>query len=187
MDTLVSWINTLLQKRAFCQTKAKDFVGEVAPDEEGGEEFEDAEEEDEEQEEEEDPEDLDHDEVILGNSTDLVICLAKIFGDQFLPYFSQIAPHLRPYLEDSHPKNDKIMVIGCIGETIKECPSAVSVFYSDYMGILLKLAASHDSQDSGLMRNIAYAIGVLAESARSLFPQHLQECLNLLSRFFHCD
>jgi len=79
-------VNLLLDKKAFCQTKSKDFKGEV--DEEGSD-FEDNQSgEDNDSEEDDDEEDLDHDEIILGNSTDLVNALSKAFGDQFITYFS---------------------------------------------------------------------------------------------------
>lgn len=34
----------------------------------------------------EDEEDLDHDEIILGNATDVLISVSKVLGDSFLPY-----------------------------------------------------------------------------------------------------
>lgn len=78
----------MLDKKAYCQTKAKDFKGEV-DDEDETNEFEDEEDNEEDNEEDEDDEeDLDHDEIILGNTTDLIISLSKALGDQFLPYFS---------------------------------------------------------------------------------------------------
>jgi hypothetical protein len=51
--------------------------------EEGDEEFEDNEDEEKDSEEEDsdDEEDLDHDEIILGNTTDVVIALSKALGD----------------------------------------------------------------------------------------------------------
>ena len=33
-----------------------------------------------------DSEDLDHDELILGNATDLIVALSKCLQDSFLPY-----------------------------------------------------------------------------------------------------
>lgn len=68
----------LLDKKAFCQSKAKDFKGEV--EDEDNDEFQDDEEQDDE-EDEEDEDDLDHDEIILGNTTDVIIALSKALGD----------------------------------------------------------------------------------------------------------
>ena len=47
-----------------------------------GEDEEEAFEDDEEEEEEEEnEEDLDHDEIILGNTTDVIIAMSKVLGD----------------------------------------------------------------------------------------------------------
>jgi hypothetical protein len=44
------------------------------------------------EEEEEDEEDLDHDEIILGNATDVLISVSKALGDSFLPYLAKVGP-----------------------------------------------------------------------------------------------
>lgn len=47
-------------------------------------------EEDEEEEEDDDDEDIDHDEIILGNTTDVIISLSRALGDQFMQYLGRI-------------------------------------------------------------------------------------------------
>lgn len=149
----------MLEKKAFCQTKTTD--DEDIGDNDDKKEYEDDEEVPDDD-EDDDEEDIDHDEIILGNTTDLIISLSKALGDQFLPYLAQIAPILVKYLDDSHPKSDKVMVIGCLAETFNSCPAAISVYLNDFMTVLLKNCTS---KDSGLNRNCSYAIGVLAEYA----------------------
>jgi hypothetical protein len=78
------------------------------------------------------------------------------------------------YLGDSHPKSDKIMIIGCLAETFNSCNAAILVYYNDFMQIIFKNATSNDS---GLNRNIAYAIGIVAEHGKALFPNHINNCL----------
>ena len=90
-------------------------------------------EKEEDDEEEEDEEDLDHDEIILGNTTDLIIDLSKCFGDQFLPYLTVLGPSLVRYLDESHPKSDIIMVIGCLAETFNQCKAAIPVYFNDFI------------------------------------------------------
>lgn len=85
-----------------------------------------------------------------------------------------MAPSLVKYLDDSHPKRDKVMVIGCLAETFNSCPAAISVYLNDFMGIILKNCTS---KDSSLNRNCAYGIGVIAEYGKASFPNHLQNCL----------
>lgn len=60
---------------------------------------------------------MDHDELILGNATDLTVALAKCLGDSFLPYLQRIGPKIVKYVGDDHPKSDKIMAIGCLAES----------------------------------------------------------------------
>src|ERR1700733_4520474 len=106
----------------------------------------------EEEEEEDDEEDLDHDELILGNTTDLIIAMSKALGNQFLTHLTKFAPALVKYLDDSHPKSDKVMVIGCLAETFNNCTAAIPVFFNDFLQIIYK---NSKSTDSGLNRNLA--------------------------------
>ncbi len=71
------------------------------------------------------------------------------------------------YLGEASSKSDRVMVIGCIGETIHACPSGIPGFYDDFTKILL---ANSASGDVSMNRNVAYAIGLLAEQAKSYFP-----------------
>ena len=127
--------------------------------------------------EEDDEEDLDHDELILGNTTDLIISLAKALGNQFLTHLTKLGPSLVRYLDDTHPKSDRVMVIGCLSETLNECEAALPVYFNDFIKIVLKNSKSHDSS---LNRNCSYSIGILAEKAGPLFQSVLQECLQAL-------
>lgn len=76
---------------------------------------------------------MDHDEIILGNTTDVVIALSRALGDQFLPYLAKLAPSLTKYLTDAHPKSDRVMVVGCLAETFSQCSAAIPVFYTDFV------------------------------------------------------
>lgn len=44
-------------------------------------------EDDEEEEDEEEDDGIDHDELIFGNTSDLIIALARAMGNSFAPYF----------------------------------------------------------------------------------------------------
>ena len=58
------------------------------------------------------------------------------------------------------------MVIGCLAETFSNCHAAIPAFFSDFLQIIYK---NSKTTDSGLNRNCAYAIGILAENAGHLF------------------
>lgn len=124
---------------------------------------------------------MDHDEIILGNTTDVIIELARALGDHFLPYITRIGPSLVRYLDDSHPKSDIIMVIGCLAETFNSCQAAIPVYFNDFLQILLK---NSKTDDSGLNRNISYAIGILAQCSGPLLGQHIGACLEALNNMF---
>lgn len=131
IEHLLKYVVMLLDKKAFCQTKNKEM--DMKDGEE--EEFEDDEGEGGQESEEEDDEDddIDHDEIILGNTTDVIIAMSKALGNQFLNYLTKFAPSLVKYLDDSHPKSDKVMVIGCLAETFNNCTAAIPVFLSDFL------------------------------------------------------
>ena len=73
------------------------------------------------------------------------------------------------------------MVIGCLAETFSACTAAIPVYFKDFLFILLKNAKTDDSD---LNRNIAYALGILAQHSGVLMSQHLQPCLEALSAMY---
>jgi hypothetical protein len=75
-------------------------------------------------------------------------------------YMGKIGPSLVKYLDDTHPTSDRVMVVGCLAETFNNCPPAISVYFNDFLQIILK---NSTTDHSGLNRNCAYAIGILAE------------------------
>lgn len=79
IESIVQTLETLLDKNMFCQTRGK----EAKSDGQGGEDDED---EAEERDSEEEEDDLDHDEIILGNTTDVIISLARSMTDGFITY-----------------------------------------------------------------------------------------------------
>jgi hypothetical protein len=85
--------------------------------------------------------------------------MSRALGDQFLLYLTKFAPALTRYLDDTHPKSDKVMVIGCLAETFNNCQAAIPVFFNDFLQIIFKNAKT---TDSGLNRNCAYSLGILA-------------------------
>ena len=72
------------------------------------------------------------------------------------------------------------MVIGCLAETFNSCSAAISVYFNDFMSILLKNA---NTNDSSINRNVAYAIGILAEHAKASFPMYINPCLEGISYY----
>lgn len=174
MDKIVKYIILFLQKKAFCQD------GMAIEDGEDKEEFQDENpEEDYGDEDEEGDDGIDHDEVIFGNVSDLVIAIARSMGNEFAPYFTQLASHLVEYTTEKHPKSDKNMALGCLSEVFAACEGVIPTYFNDYLPLL---EANSNTKDSKVNRNVAYSIGVLAQHAPLLFRPHVPNALKLLER-----
>jgi len=129
------------------------------------------------EEESEDDEDMDHDEIILGNSTDVLISVAKALGNDFLKYFTTIAPKLVKYLEDERPKSDKIMIIGCFAEIMAACPSAIDAYFDHFYKVLTQHSNTTDGQ---MIRNVSYGFGILCKNQPTKFKAVLQDTLQVV-------
>jgi|TARA_B110001450_G_C17569315_1_gene460117 hypothetical protein len=62
------------------------------------------------------------------------------------------------------------MIIGCVGEVFASCDASIAKHYAWFCSLL---AANAGTKDGKINRNIAYAIGILAEHAQLLFSQSL--------------
>lgn len=129
--------------------------------------MEDAEDGDEYGDEDDEDDDLDHDELILGNTVDLINALAKAFGDQFAPTFQNVlAKEVSVYATEKHPKNDRNAALGCFAETFAQAPATIPPHFEQFMQLVDNMSNTKDSKTN---RNLAYAIGVLAQHAQTLF------------------
>ena len=172
LEFIVGFIELLLDKKAPCQTGVTEEDGQGPKDE--------AVEEEEDESDEEEYEDLDHDELILGNASDLVITLAKCLQDSFLPYLQRLGPKIVQYCGNQHSASDKIMAIGTLGETFNQCPSAISVYFNDFIQVLIR---SSTTDNSSLNRNVSYGIGICADKAQpEQFEPHLQTALQAIKQ-----
>ena len=173
LELIIVFIEQLLDKTHVCQTgKAMESEEDGPTDEQDDDDSGD--------EEEDDDEDLNHDELILGNISDLIVSLGKCLADSFMPYLQRLGPRLVKYMGDDHPRSDKIMVVGCLAETFNQCPSSMTVYFNDFFSVLLKHSKS---KDSSLNRNVAYAIAVCAEKATNeIFVPHLQAAMQAIKK-----
>lgn len=73
------------------------------------------------------------------------------------------------------------MVVGCLAETLNACTAAIPVYFSDFLSILMKNCRT---TDSGLNRNISYAIGILAQHSGPMLGQHIPACLEALNTMY---
>lgn len=87
---------------------------------------------------------MDHDEIILGNATDVLISVSKALGNDFLPHFTTIAPKLVKYLSDDYGKSDRTMVIGCLSEIMAACPAAINAYFDNFFKVLIQHSTTTD-------------------------------------------
>ena len=171
LEELVKHINLFLEKKAFCQTgTVADMDGEG--DDDNVEEISD-------DEESEGDDGIDHDEIIFGNVSDLIIGLARAYGNMFNEVFQKVSQQLVVYTTDKHPKSDRNMALGCLAETFAACDSLIPQYFNDYYALLLK---NSDTKDDKINRNVAYSLGVLAEHSQLLFQPKVNEALALLEK-----
>lgn len=79
MERHLKYVTQLLDKVAYCQTNQME--GEDDDD------LEDVEDDAGEEDEDEEDDGIDHDEIILGNTSDFVLYLSRAYGNEFLPFF----------------------------------------------------------------------------------------------------
>ena len=70
------------------------------------------------------------------------------------------------------------MAIGCLGETFNQCPSAMGVYFNDFIQVLFK---NSTTDDGSLNRNVSYGIAICADRASpEQFEPHLQTALQAI-------
>ena len=106
---------------------------------------------------------MDHDEIIFGNTTDVVIAISAAYGDSFMPYLQKLGPLIVNYTNDDHGKSDKTMALGCLAEVFNNCPvAAAPPFFDPFMQLLIKHSVT---EDGSMNRNVSYGFGVMADKA----------------------
>jgi len=163
---IMASVDQLLDKSAKCQLKHSNSQAHDDDDDDDDDEY-------------DSEEDMDHDEIILGNSTDVLISVSKALGNDFLPHFTTIAPRLVKYLSDDYGERDRTMVIGCLSEIMASCPAAIDQYFDHFYKVLIQHSNGTDGE---LNRNISYGIGILCKNAPQRFEPILQEALAAVQR-----
>lgn len=65
---------------------------------------------------EDEHEDLDHNEAVLANTTELISSISRALGEDFIPYFEHTGELLFMHLGDEYPMRDKSLCIGTLAE-----------------------------------------------------------------------
>jgi len=100
LDQILLLINNLLENKNF----------NVDHEDKGEGDFEDVEGE------HDDEEEIDHNEMVLANVTELITGIARAIGEDLKPHFEKTGELLFMHLEDKYPMRDKSLCIGCLAE-----------------------------------------------------------------------
>ena len=178
IEQLIKYIIMFLEKKTFCQS------GELQG--EDGNQLEEMDENPEDDSEEEEEDDgIDHDKLIFGNVTDLIISLTRAYGNEFMQALAVLIPQVVLYTSDKHPLSDKSMAIGCLAEVFAAAEGVIPNYFADYLPLLEKFSTTSDVK---MNRHVAYSIGVLAQHAPILFGPHVNSAIALLQKLHsNCD
>lgn len=161
IDEILLLINNLLQNP---QTKGHD------QDAEG--EFEDIG-------EGEDDQDLDHNETVLANITELVSVISRVMGEDFAEYFEETGELLFMHCGENYPMRDKSLCIGTLAECFNNMPSVLKKVFNQFYSCIMD--TFKDAKNDDLIRNLSFAIGVCAELQPKLIKPKVKQILKTLN------
>ena len=121
---------------------------------------------------EEDEDDDDHDHVVIDSVSDLIGCLARLMGNDFVQYFDSFHPLLMKFTKPARAPSDRVMAIGCYSEVFEEIDGVHSLKYLE--AVMPVIHAGLSDANENCRRNGAYCIGILVEkSEKALVPHFL--------------
>ena len=164
LDQILILINNLLEN--------KDFGAEPKEGEGGEGDFEDLEEGHEE-------EDIDHNEMVLANVTELVTSVARALGEDLTPHFEKTAELLFMHLGDNYPMRDKSLCIGCLGECFNSMPSLLKKWFNEFYTKVVSIMKNEKNEE--LLRNCAFALGTLSLIEPKLMKNKSKDTYKLLT------
>ena len=132
-----------------------------------------------------DEDDNDHDDLVMDSTIDLIGCLAKMIGNEFVPYFDEFYKQLLKFMKPSRSYSDRSMAIGCFAEVLAEIGYETSK-YLEY--IVPYIQVNLQDPIEGVRRNAAYCIAAIVESMNTtLNHSQILQFLNWLSPLCHRD
>lgn len=70
------------------------------------------------------------------------------------------------YTSEKHPKSDRNAALGCFATVFHDAPAVISPYFNDFWTLVKSMCGTKDSK---INRNLAYAIGVLAQNGGATF------------------
>ena len=124
-------------------------------------------------------EDIDHNETVLANITELISVLSRVMGEDLAEHFEKTAELLFMHCGENYPMRDKSLCIGTLGECFNNMPSLLKKWFDQFYKHIMDTFNESDNED--LIRNLAFAIGVWAENQPKMMKPHVQDVLEVLN------
>ena len=164
LDQILLLINNLLENKNF---------GVDTKEGEGGEgDFEDVEEGHEEEE-------IDHNEMVLANVTELITSVARALGEDLTQYFEKTGELLFMHLGEKYPMRDKSLCIGWLGECFNSMPSLLKKWFNEFYKTVVSIMKNEKNEE--LLRNWVFALGTLAMIEPKLMKNKSKDTFKILT------
>lgn len=134
----------------------------------------------------EDPDEIDYDEEILLNSSNIIVSCSEKLGDEFGFILENLYfENLKNYLPVAKNSAENIaFVYGCIADSLCNCKISIKNLHADLLSIInenLNNKKIKKYKIEFVIQNIAYLIGVMFENDPNTLKPYLDNCLNCLN------
>ncbi|ORX55218.1 ARM repeat-containing protein [Hesseltinella vesiculosa] len=151
LDEVAQLCLNIFEKKSVCQ---QDFDDEDYVDEE---------------------EEAESEQLLISATSDLVVALCEVIGENFSSYFDIFLPLIAKYYKKTRTSPERSMAVGCLGECIIGIKSAVTPHTERLLHIFLKAC---EDEDNLVRSNATFALGMLVSQSQidlsSQYPTILQ-------------
>jgi len=134
-----------------------------------------------------DPDEIDHEEEILSNvSNIIIICSEKLGNDFSLNFDNLYFENLKKYLTNKNSVDNISIVLECIADSIVNCKNSIKNLYQDLFNLIndnINKKNNKKYKDENILRNISYLYGTLFVSDPNTVQPYLEVTLNNLIGF----
>lgn len=128
---------------------------------------------------EDETEDIDHNETVLANVTELVSSISRALGEDLVPYFETTAELLFMHLGENYPMRDKSLCIGTLAECFNNMPSLLKKCFNEFYKKVVDILKTEKNEE--LVRNCAFALGTCAMIQPTQMKNKSKETLKILT------
>ena len=127
-------------------------------------------------------EDIDHNETVIANVTELISSISRALGEDFGKYFEKTGELLFMHLQDNFPMRDKSLCIGTLAECFIFMPNVLKVCFNEFYSKVILLLQTETNEE--LVRNCTFALGNCSLLQPTLMKNKSKETLQILQIWF---